>query len=1108
MPDQKNRARPVSKGVRCYTRALKNARYLQSVAPKVFKKGRLAEGFGTGIPLELLRVLHRTRHDSPLLRRHKDIADVLKKHPIPLPGRTARAPLFNGVLHFAQVTFTTGGGNLVVPTADMNTIVQYAQHAVVPINEYAKQYGQNSVSVSPNLIIDTINVPSGSFGDSDLDGWVNQIASANSLGATDAVFIVFPPGLTGTGTNTSAIGDNSGFHFKANISYVAAGVFHQGLTLQDVADVYAMVVSHETAELVVDPNGDLSNPEVCDPCDINCSNLTRIYFDASNNFLGANQASPPGGFAYNYYICAIVTPDGASSCPASAADCQYAPVAPNFQFIIDKSTYGQDEVDVLLPGTASYLSAYWLAIDGFDASELGFNQASDLNNLNPNPKPTVTATLDPTLNSGLTSAQISAISANLPGVNQLGPAPIVAQDSSLNQPLQRFLYPFTVSFNNDNAFAQLLPDQVAIITLNAEMTVGSINLSASANIELTKGENPYFVDVDPTNPTQPSWLSFDLRFLTVKVPSGKTAGRFGASLGTDPSGAPGFIAQVIQNLNTNTNLSGDSFDNLTQDEESSALEFLQQDNSGNAAFNFALARVRLRGKTPGAQAIATRVFFRLFQAQTTSSDYNTGTTYRLASDGVHNGHKIPLLGVQNDQNGVPEYVTIPCFATARNNLTQPANMADMTDPPNVQTINVVPDVEVDTYFGCWLDVNQPQQQFLPMTPPPNNQGGLDGPWSGPQPFSINQVITRAPHQCLIAEINYDDTPIPGGASSSTSDKLAQRNIAWIDGPNPGEIDSRRMPHPIEIRPTPSTTQTADELMILWGATPKGSTASLFLPAINSADILSLANSMYPSHQIAVVDPHTVQCPASGSTFIPIPAGTARNAGLLTVDLPTGIKKGDVYNILVRQLTEDTYTPPPPIQRGKSRAARQNLPPGAYAWRNVLGAFEFAIVISTKQQLLYPEERLLAWLRWIQLTIPLKNRWYPVFQRYVDQIAGRVVGFGGNPIGILPSPTGDVPHHPVPKPPQPKPGDHDKTKLLEFTGKVIGLSHDRFGDFNGFLLLTECGEERSFDVREHQVAHLIAKAWEERTVLSVLVECHEPHWPVKILVRRAPEPFQH
>ena len=325
MSDERSKPRSSAQRVRCFTRALKNARYIQLVAPDIFKKDRTQEGFGTGIPLEVLRVLHRTRPDSPLLGRYPDVANFLKTHRVPPPDRNVRGPLFSGTIHFAQVTFITNSGNRVVPTADMNTMVQYAQRAIVPIQEYASQYGQNSVTVSSTLITDTVKVPSGSFGDSDLTTWVNKIASDNRLPSNDCLFIVFPPGLTGTGTNTSAIGDNSGFHDRANVAYVAVGVFHTGLTVQDVADVYAMVVSHEMAEMVIDPNVDHSNPEVCDPCDVNCNNLTRIYLDGSDSFLGANQNSPPSGFNFAYYICAVVKPSGASSCPAPSADCQYSP---------------------------------------------------------------------------------------------------------------------------------------------------------------------------------------------------------------------------------------------------------------------------------------------------------------------------------------------------------------------------------------------------------------------------------------------------------------------------------------------------------------------------------------------------------------------------------------------------------------------------------------------------------------------------------------------------------------------------------------------------------------------------------------------------------------
>ena len=54
---------------------------------------------------------------------------------------------------------------------------------------------------------------------------------------------------------------------------------------------------------------------------------------------------------------------------------------------------------------------------------------------------------------------------------------------------------------------------------------------------------------------------------------------------------------------------------------------------------------------------------------------------------------------------------------------------------------------------------------------------------------------------------------------ATSDKIAQRNIAWVDGPNPGVVESRRMPHPFEIRPSSPQASALDELMVLWGDTP-------------------------------------------------------------------------------------------------------------------------------------------------------------------------------------------------------------------------------------------------------------------------------------------------
>ena len=82
---------------------------------------------------------------------------------------------------------------------------------------------------------------------------------------------------------------------------------------------------------------------------------------------------------------------------------------------------------------------------------------------------------------------------------------------------------------------------------------------------------------------------------------------------------------------------------------------------------------------------------------------------------------------------------------------------------------------MDTFFGCWLDVNQTSTFLIPT--PPNNPAQWDGPWTGTE--SLNGAIAVAPHQCLVAEIRFDDTPIPNGVNTADSDKLAQRNIAWL-----------------------------------------------------------------------------------------------------------------------------------------------------------------------------------------------------------------------------------------------------------------------------------------------------------------------------------------
>lgn len=64
-----------------------------------------------------------------------------------------------------------------------------------------------------------------------------------------------------------------------------------------------------------------------------------------------------------------------------------------------------------------------------------------------------------------------------------------------------------------------------------------------------------------------------------------------------------------------------------------------------------------------------------------------------------------------------------------------------------------------------------------------------------------------------------------------------------------------------------------------------------------------------------------------------------------------------------------------------------------------------IPVNPDSELLPEEIRKLSIMRYIQLGIPGSSRWSPIFARYIDQIAARVRGFGGDPNTVLPSPDG-------------------------------------------------------------------------------------------------------
>jgi len=739
--------------------------------------------------------------------------------------------------------------------------------------------------------------------------------------------------------------------------------------------------------------------------------------------------------------------------------------------ITDRSSFGKAEIQAMLhqSSTAVIDAAFYVYIDGFAASELGISAATFGGT--PNVTPSV------------------GFNQTLKGMTVKATACSAADQGNLTQ-VQRFTWTYQVIFSNTKDFT----GEDVQITMTASMTSNSsINVSGQAVIDLTTQPDPYEID----GPT--SWLSVDLQVFSL-LQNGALAHTPSIALSGTPND---FIHNLLANTNGGYNdptlprAPNHPFDlDLVANENTSTVELagsiggLPPIIPGILVYNFAVARVRYRALSTPAKNV--RVFFRLFQAASTTMAYEPSTTYPTGGEG---SVKIPLLGVQNG-----EVVTIPFFAAARVNPNNPQGLNAQTDPDNVGPVGEkIPDDpsgnEVQVYFGCWLDINQTS----PQLPDPNSTATAAGPYAPVQ--SIQDAI-RGKHECLVAEIHLDppEPQIPTGITPALSDKLAQRNLEIV-----GVASPHLVPQTFQIKP-PSTTladdRRPDELMFDWNDLPPGTSTTVYLPGTSADTILKLADRMYTYHGLSRVDAHTLTCAANGITYVPIPPGVGPNyAGLLTVDVPASVTQGQSFRVVTRQITnasERIVGQPPPRQiPARRRQTQAAAVADEIAWRRVLGSFQLSIPVQTKASLLVPEERLLSVMRWIFKGIPHHNRWHPVIRRYIDIIAGRVISLGGDPTQILPTPSGNGGPHLAP----PTPGEH-----LHFTGKISGLIFDHFGDFEGFILETMHGEEHRFQSREKDVAILAERAWRERLRITVTTGHHEPHRPRTIIIHEPPAPF--
>lgn len=614
--------------------------------------------------------------------------------------------------------------------------------------------------------------------------------------------------------------------------------------------------------------------------------------------------------------------------------------------VTDRSTFSVHEVNALLsPGpAATFPRALYVVMDGFLPEELGA----------PISPPALTFTYD-----SPAGGAVPGMSASVREV--LFEDPLQPPD----QP-QRATFVFDIRFTDATGFDSFPEARDVNVRASKGTHVGDAGLS------LIHQPNPYMID------GATSWLSVDVRVFQIRP----SMTRAGVTHGSGPNAPNQFLQQLLNAFNdpaTPTDEFHPFFD-ISTDQQASQLE-LSREVNGQRVFNYAIAKVRYRAAAVPANDV--KVFFRTFSPVGTALEYRPSSSYRRAGSGVAT---IPLLGLQGG-----EISSIPYFAEPRID-TGAVSMTAQTDPLNRRTLQPAGAQESAGYFGCWLDFNQTEQRF-PLHPTD------DGPYASR--LSIQELI-RGHHQCLVAEIYFEADPITIGATPGSSENLSQRNLAIVQSSNPGDPASRTVQHTFVVKPSqnlrsrsstayvaaePGATFAAnyhylgpDELILRWGNLPEETRATVYLPDLDVDEVIAVGGARNGPAVLERVDAHTISCLIGDVTYIPLPGGRTMNIpGLITLELPDGVKKGEVYEVVVHQYSGVTG--------------------------RIVGAFQITIPVSTAELMLPTEIRKLSVLRHIAQAIPTGDHWRPIFDRYLDQIGDRVKALGGDPDDVFPSPDG-------------------------------------------------------------------------------------------------------
>ena len=257
------------------------------------------------------------------------------------------------------------------------------------------------------------------------------------------------------------------------------------------------------------------------------------------------------------------------------------------------------------------------------------------------------------------------------------------------------------------------------------------------------------------------------------------------------------------------------------------------------------------------------------------------------------------------------------------------------------------------FFGCFLNVNDATNTYWHSA----------NHWTRPRPA----WLAGSAHNCLVAQIAYSLAPIinENGVieSPENSTKLAQRNCEVTTSGNPGFPATHQVPQTIDVRPSPppqSTDPTSilsypDEMMIDWGSKiPSGSVATLYWPGVSASTVLQLASQLYPAQTLTATDAHTIQFTVTSPvTYIPIPTGSGGSfAGLITIQLPSTVRYGNDFDVVIRRITTKQVivpAPPPPPPQSRPRLLAEATDQKQILWRYITGSFLAKIQVQEESR---------------------------------------------------------------------------------------------------------------------------------------------------------------